>query len=322
MCEVFFDFDKYQTSLKRYGGSDKKISVHINNDIYMIKFNDKISSDKRNELNSSYRNSAVSEYISCHICESLGLSVQETLLGVRTDKGEKKIVVACKDFCTNGFELNEFEKYQNSSDINSKSNKYPDLYKVIETINEENDINKIGAEQQFWEIFVVDAFLGNFDRHTGNWGYLYNKYNYSIKLAPIYDCGACLYPMISDEGIKKIIDSEDEINERIYGFPKSAFSENGIRISYYDFLQNTEDKNCLDALSKIYTMIDFEIINDIIDNTPFISEIRKTFYKTILKARYDKILKPTYERFLTIANTKNNSIKNVQSEMTIKPKRR
>lgn len=64
-----------------YGGSDKKRGIFYDNARYMLKLSDRISEDKRNDLNSSYTNSAFSEYLGRHIAASIGLKVQETLLG-------------------------------------------------------------------------------------------------------------------------------------------------------------------------------------------------------------------------------------------------
>ena len=39
-------------------------------------------------------------------------------------------------------------------------------------------------------------------------------------------------------------------------------------------------------------------INNIIDNTPYISNIKKEFYKKILRLRYEKILKASYNKLI------------------------
>ena len=57
-------------------------------------------------------------------------------------------------------------------------------------------------------MFIGDCFVGNFDRHNGNWGFLINESLKQIEIAPIYDCASCLYPQLTDERIKKIIDDE------------------------------------------------------------------------------------------------------------------
>ena len=47
---------------------------------------------------------------------------------------------------------------------------------------------------------------------------------------------------------------------------------------------------------RIVPLVDLNKINDIIDKTPEISEIRKEFYKKIIKERYEKILLKTYTK--------------------------
>ena len=41
--------------------------------------------------------------------------------------------------------------------------------------------------------------------------------------------------------------------------------------------------------------IDMKKVDEIIDNTPYISDVRKNFYKIILSKSYEMILKPAYE---------------------------
>lgn len=63
----------------------------------------------------SYTNSCISEYLACHIYETLGMKAQETLLGTYTDKrGKEKIVVACRDFTDGGKKLIEFAQLKNT----------------------------------------------------------------------------------------------------------------------------------------------------------------------------------------------------------------
>ena len=52
--------------------------------------------------------------------------------------------------------------------------------------------------------------------------------------------------------------------------------------------------------------IDIDKIKQIIDNTPYISDVRKNFYKTILSERYEKILVPAYEK--VVGRSINNNI--------------
>lgn len=61
----------------------------------------------------SYANSCVSEYIGCHIFETVGIDVQPTLLGTYKVNGKDKVVVACKDFTRPGVVLQDFASLKN-----------------------------------------------------------------------------------------------------------------------------------------------------------------------------------------------------------------
>ncbi len=68
-----------------------------------------------------YSNSCISEYIACHIINSIGLNVQETILGKYKVEEEEKIVVACKDFTSGGNILKQFAELKNSQIETSKN---------------------------------------------------------------------------------------------------------------------------------------------------------------------------------------------------------
>ncbi|MCR5145247.1 MAG: HipA domain-containing protein [Lachnospiraceae bacterium] len=293
---VFYDFNNCRESLKQFGGSDKKEAIFFNERRYMLKYNDFIPENQRNDYTSSSRNNAFSEYISCHIFEAVGIPVQKTLLGEKNGH----IVVACEDFCVDGYELNEFEKNSSMADVDFQKVRYPEINDVISFIEADKRIDSDIAKERFWDTFVMDAFLGNFDRHTGNWGYLYNDDKHETILAPVYDCGACLYPMISDEAMKNIVISEEEINLRIYKYPTAAFMYDGKKVLYYDFMTSDEMLNKYPELGysieKIVEMIEEIDVKNIIDETPNMSSVRKEFYFVMLKARYEKILIPAYEK--------------------------
>ena len=53
--------------------------------------------------------------------------------------------------------------------------------------------------------------LGNFDRHNGNWGFLVNEKEGLIKLAPVYDCGSCLYPQLDEKKMAYVLSNPEEI---------------------------------------------------------------------------------------------------------------
>lgn len=249
-----------------------------------------------NENVEGYSNSCISEYVTCNIIKTLGLKVQDTILGIYDLNGNKKVVVACKDFTSNGNVFKQFAELKNSQIESSKNGYGTELDEVIEKIENQTVYDSNKLKDFFWDMFIVDCLVGNFDRHNGNWGFLINENLKKIDIAPIYDCASSLYPQLSDERIAEIINNEEEMEARIYVFPTSALKVNNKKINYFEFISKLENEDCNKALLRIYPKIDFGKINNVIDETPAISDIRKDFYKKIIKLRYEKILKWSYDK--------------------------
>ncbi|MBO5114755.1 MAG: CtkA family protein, partial [Peptococcaceae bacterium] len=150
--------------------------------------------------------------------------------------------------------------------------------------------------EHFWNVFIVDALLGNFDRHNGNWGFLFDVETQTAEIAPVYDCGSCLLPQADERVMKNVLENEDELNARVYQFPQSMLEMNGRKINYYDFLMSSESDACKEALMRIYPKIDIGKIKMFIQTVPYITEQQKKFYMRYIEARYEKILKPAYQK--------------------------
>lgn len=130
-----------------------------------------------------------------------------------------KMVVACKDFTSPGYVLKQFSELKNSQIQTSKNGYKTELSEVIDAIESQEIVDVTLLKQFFGDLVIVDAFIGNFDRHNGNWGFLINEHLQNVNIAPIYDCASLLYPQLNDQKMAEIINNEDELNERIYTFP-------------------------------------------------------------------------------------------------------
>lgn len=196
-------------------------------------------------------------------------------------------------------DLKDFASYKNQV-ISSSANGYgTELSDILDSINKLEMMDSVKICEYFWDMFIIDALLGNFDRHNGNWGFLVDRNNQNVEFSPIYDCGSCLYPALPEEEMKNYLrENEEEINKRIYVFPNSAIKVENTKINYYDFINSLENDMCNEALKRIVPKIKMEEIMNIIDNTPYISEIRKEFYKTMIDRRYKEILLPAYEKII------------------------
>lgn len=104
--------------------------------------------------------------------------------------------------------------------------------------------------ERFWDMFIVDAFIGNWDRHNGNWGFLYNTNTDEVTIAPVYDCGSSLYPQADEEMMQEILKNKNELNHRVFDIPLSAITYNGKKINYFKFLSAGEFEECNRALEK------------------------------------------------------------------------
>lgn len=288
------NFDRLKKVSEFYDGTAKKYGIIYNDEIYMIKHPNK--TDIKNDLNTTYSNSnsSFSEYISCHIINALnipGVEAQETLLG----ESDGKIVVACKDFTSPYNRLVKFNMIQNADISSEVSAQRPILQDILKTYQTLPQLKNSAFIERFWDTFVLDTLIGNSNRHTGNWGFLNDSKTGELRLAPIYDCGSCLYPALSASRMKGILNSTEEIEKRIFEFPQSAFLDKntGKKINYGEFIKdNTTNRELMNALNKFSSAFDIEKINQVIDQTPYISDNQKSFYSTMIEKRYDNLIKP------------------------------
>ena len=296
------DFTNLPVRNKTYAGANgSKISVLYNNELYMLKFPAVPAINKE----MSYANGCISEYLGCHIFENIGIPVQKTMLGTYTKNGKQKIVVACKDFTAGGLVLQDFASLKNTI-IDSAHNGYgTELSDIVKTLEEQTAIDPKLLTDWFWDMFIVDALIGNWDRHNGNWGFLYNPETDKISLAPIYDCGSCLFPQADDEIMRKTLDDPAELEIRIFERPLSGIKTNGQKIQYFKFISSLENKDCNKALKRILPRIDMNKIDTIVDKTPFISDLQREFYKTLLRERKERILDFSYQKLRKRERSKN-----------------
>ena len=274
------------------GANGSKIAISYDGEIYMLKFPPS-GYGKPTEL--SYTNSCISEHIASSIFNMLGIPAQETCLGNYTVKGKPKTVCACKDFCSCEKRLFDFCSIKNTildSDSNGSGTELDD---IMDTIARQQYVSPDVLRAHFWDVFVADALLGNFDRHNGNWGFLYDDNTGETEIAPVFDCGSCLLPQADEKVMRKVLSVEPELHARIYQFPTSAIKQNGRKINYYDFLNNGKNEDCNDALARIVPRINMEKLVHFIDQVEGITELQKKFYKHYISARFDLIIRPAYK---------------------------
>ena len=281
------NFTDLPTRNKFYAGANgAKRAVIYQGEQYMLKF--PAQAPKNKDL--SYANSCITEYIGCHIFNSVGINAQETLLGTYEKNGVKKIVVACRDFTSPGIVLQDFASLKNTVIDSGHSGYGTELSDIMRAMEDQTALPPALLQQHFWNVFIIDALIGNWDRHNGNWGFLYNTATDEIAIAPVYDCGSCLYPQADEAIMRDTIDKQPERDLRTFSIPLSSIKVNGKKINYFDFISSLENADCNKALKRILPKINMDAIFRIVDETPFISNLQKQFYKTMLRTRKERIL--------------------------------
>ena len=277
------------------GANGSKIAIEYRGMIYMLKFP---PSGEGKPTNLSYTNSCISEHIASSIFNMLGIPAQDTILGTYTVKGKVKTVCACRDFTAVGKRLFDFCSIKNTvldSDSNGSGTELDD---IMDTIDKQQYISPAILRDHFWDMFIADALLGNFDRHNGNWGFLYDDLTGETEIAPVFDCGSCLLPQADERIMTQVLQDRSELNARIFQFPTSAIKEQGKKINYYDFMISAKNEDCNRALERIIQRIDMNQILTFVNQVPGITDLQKQFYSTYIEARYSSILQPAYDLFI------------------------
>lgn len=284
------DFSSGIDKLGNYSGSERKRKLVIDNTVYMLKYPDPIRETKNNL---SYINNQFSEYVGCHIYATIGIPVQKTYLGKTIYNGREFIGVACRDFRNDGLELYPI-KFIHSKDPWSAGNKtrritFEKMYEIIHYLND--PLLEKDAIDHFWKMFVVDYLIGNYDRHLENWGLTIDQQENMVP-APVYDCGSSLLALTSDEDLQKDISTR-----HFLGASKEIYTpfahEDGHRLSFQEVLQNPNADLCK-AIRDVFPRINLCKIYQVIQETPFMSDIRKRAMIESIKVRYNQVLLKVY----------------------------
>ncbi len=307
------NFNNLKESGIRYGGhAGNKLGVVIDGENWFLKF-PKSTKDLLRKVDISYTTSPLSEYIGSHIYKSLGIPVHETMLGIK----DEKLVVACKDFRKNqiDYRLDDYNSIKNDyvegleKKLESTSSSNPHAINIDETIiimNNNPLFNRVaGLKDRFWDMFIVDALIGNNDRNNGNWGVIVDNRTNETKIAHVFDNGASFNTKSSDENIEKILSDKERFKNSAYLSRICAFSINDKIINPFKYIESLENDECNKALLRIVPKIDLSKIYDIINEIPneyegikVISDIRKKYYFECIKYRYENSLYKTYLRLL------------------------
>ena len=252
--------DKYKNK-KTYDGNTVKFGITYKGIDYIVK-------PPKNKDYSMY-----SEDVASRFMRGLGYNAHETLLVKDTKRGD---VVLLKDFVRRGESLRSYKSTGQSSEdtnVSDKSYTYDDIVYMINKHTKISDEHKKQALEQFWDMYMLDAILGNRDRHHGNWGYICKGNEYRI--TKIYDNGASLFP---------------NVNNKMNEYKKEKRNK---RTNYYEYIGNYKKYKEMEIAYNKIKNIGLEKIYDTIkaaSNNELIPELLRKFYIDIVCIRYMHII--------------------------------
>ena len=278
------DYTRCVSSGRYYTGAEKKRGILIYGEPYIMKY------AKESPEGMTY--SHVSEYLGSHLFAQAGIETQETILG--TCDGYP--VVVMKDFIEEGETFVPFNDIGDSS-LERDREVYRYTYdSILDMLRENTKLTHVEETcERFWDMYLVDAWIGNFDRHGANWGFLKKENRYRI--APVYDNGSSLFPRLNtDEKLKAVLGSAEEMEKRIFQFPTSQILLHGRKSSYFEVIDSLCYEACNRALIRMHERIQPERAGKLIEGVEKLSPIRRQFYHTMLEMRYEKILDGPYRK--------------------------
>jgi hypothetical protein len=224
------DVSNYKCESYGFSGRQRKILLSDSNAKYMIKFCDF-------RQNGEEIPTHISEFVSCKIAWILGYPAQQ----VRLVDWNQQEAVLIKMFNNRLFTLTGI----GNSTMESEHLSY-DLDSVDKLFENGNFDSK--SIDNFWDVFLLDSFICNLDRHPNNLGFFKN--NGVFVFAPQFDLGNSLFVDISKSNMKK------DVGEIINKYGRSAIMWKGERCGFIDILLNNKNSYLKESIERFRHRLD------------------------------------------------------------------
>lgn len=204
----------------------------------------------------------ISEYIGCKIAKKLGYSVQEVELGYYN--GRECVVVKFFGQVPITFKGLGYSTV-NGEKLHTRDERYDLDWLLGLKMSNKFAISQTKYTDWVWSVFFLDMFIGNYDRHEGNWGFL-KQGNKKIP-SPLFDMGASLF----SREMNNVINWDDgKIKNEIETRVRSSVLYKGKKRGYFQLLEiytknkdvkmklisfiNNVEKN-IDSFEDIYAVV-------------------------------------------------------------------
>lgn len=214
---------------------------------------------------------AYSEVIACRLFKELGIDnvVNYYLCKIHLDNGDTTIGCYSYSF------LKEYEKYISLAHlfkVGKLRNYMMEGYSgYINCINDIKNTFNIDYRSELDKIITLDYIVMNNDRHTGNFGFIYNMLDKSLRIAPIFDNGNSLFSLKHVDGMQY----SHNLDRYIRSKPFYSDFNSQLNMIVTPYVINTK-------IEKTYTYIDSLIKHGL-------SVERANFIKQLIQTRLNDI---------------------------------
>ena len=226
--------------------------------------------------------------------------------------GERSLkTVACEDFLSDTDHLYEFAQLKvtftphfvdSNGEITNGTG--TDLKEILLTLGQHEMLKDItGIEERFWNMFVVDALIGNPDRNNGNWGIILHA-DKSFSIAPVYDNGNSFNNKWDDEKMVRVMSDHDMLKNEASEGKTCVFTMKKKRINPYHLISGMEYEGCNEAVKRLVPKMisEFDVMVQCMDEIPesfknltVMTKVQKDFFVLLIKKRLEDVFKPVYE---------------------------
>lgn len=131
-----------------YSGSDRKEGlISPDGRRYLVKYAE--AHTRVNDLDTSYVNNVISEYMTSHILAIAGFDVHQTFIGTRG----QNLLVACENFTSNHQYLIEFGQYMRKHYDSGDIGRVPELKQIDYVLHNDSVLSDYAEElwDSYWE---------------------------------------------------------------------------------------------------------------------------------------------------------------------------
>lgn len=146
-------------------------------------------------------------------------------------------------------------------------------------------------KEDFIDMLVFDALIGNQDRHPFNWSMLFYDNNH-VEFSPIYDNGASLGFRFDDESLLLLLQDQNKKDKYVRKAKVKAglFEKKQVNAStVINFLKRTYPLEFTKSINKL-NQFNEELFQKKVDEIEYLSIVQKDWLKEIIPYRKMKIL--------------------------------